>query len=237
MRIAIYLPLISLFFSGVLQAADIPGAPPNPAGPEAPAYKIPSIEKIGGGVFKIGEIMINKPARTISFPAQVNMDKGMLEYLIVHRAGKTHESLLRTSISPYHLQVAFILLGYEGTDKRLEGQGAPDRPKGEPVRISVADVAGKESKPFLVEEWLVNRVGEEFRDIKPLDWVFCGSFVTPEGYFMSQETGSIAAIWHDPVAIIDNASPGGESNRIWFVKQGTVPPVGTAVTVTIKPAK
>ena len=54
---------------------------------------------------------------------------------------------------------------------------------------------------------------------------------------MSQETGSIAAIWHDPVALIDNASQGGESNRIWFVKQGTVPPVGTPVTVTIKPAK
>jgi ABC-type proline/glycine betaine transport system ATPase subunit len=36
---------------------------------------------------------------------------------------------------------------------------------------------------------------------------------------------------------MDNATPGGESNRIWFVKEGTVPPVGTPVEVVIKPAK
>jgi hypothetical protein len=69
-----------------------------------------------------------------------------------------------------------------------------------------------------------------------MTWVYTGSF-SYQGRFVAQDSGSIAAIWHDPVALIDNASPGGESNRIWFVKEGTVPPVGTPVEVVIKPAK
>ena len=90
---------------------------------------------------------------------------------------------------------------------------------------------------FPVERWLANRVEEAFKDVSLLRWVFTGSFVSERGAFMSQETGSIIAIWHDPIAMIDNASPGGENNRMWFAKEGTVPPVGTPVTVTIIPTK
>jgi hypothetical protein len=223
--------------AGVIQASGIPDSSSVPVKAESPAYKVPAIEKLGNGIYRIGEIVVNKPENSLSFPAQVNMDKGMLEYLLVYRAGKTHESLLRTDISPYSLQVAFMLLGYEGTDRRLARQGAPETPKGEPVRIIVSNVAGLQTAGFPVEEWLANRIDENMKDVAALKWVFCGSYVNQFGGFMSQETGSIIAIWHDPVALIDNASPGGESNRIWHVKQGTVPSVGTPVTVTIKPAK
>jgi hypothetical protein len=49
--------------------------------------------------------------------------------------------------------------------------------------------------------------------------------------------GSIIAIYHDPAALIDNASEGGESDKVWFVREGASPPVGTPVTVTIKRKK
>lgn len=240
--------LMSLFVAATLGAGSIQafgpprppgsaGLPPGPPQAEQPGYKIPPVEKIGNGMYRIGEVLVNKQEKSVSFPAQVNMDMGMLEYLIVYRSGKTHESLLRTDISPYNLQVAFLLLGYEGTDKRLARQGSKEIPKGEPVRITISNVAGKQSAAFPVEKWLSNRFSESVKDVDLLEWVFCGSFVNEYGRFMSQETGSIVAIWHDPVAMIDNASPGGESNRIWFVKQGTVPAPGTTVTVTIKPSK
>ena len=216
---------------------EIPTPPPVTGPPPPPTYPLPSIEKLGNGSYRIGEITINKGERSVSFPAQVNMDKGMLEYLLVHRHGKTHESLLRTSVSPYTLQVAFMLLGFEGTDKRIAGQGSPETPKGEQVRILISDVAGKPGGQFPVEAWLMNRFGEKTKEVGPIDWVFCGSFVSAYGAFMSQATGSVIAIWHDPVALIDNASPGGESNRIWFSREGTTPPPGTPVTVTIKPAR
>ncbi|MDD2732478.1 MAG: YdjY domain-containing protein [Desulfuromonadaceae bacterium] len=216
-------------------------APPSPApvfipGVEGQSERIPPIEKLGNGEFRLGEIVVNKVERAITFPAQVNMDRGMLEYLIVHNKGKTHESLLRTLIDPYNLQIAFMLLGFEGTDQRLAMQGDPAPPKGERIQIYITAADGTKSITIPAEQWLINKIGEDVKDVKTMSWVFSGSYVD-DGRFMSSETGSIAAIWHDPVAMIDNASPGGESNRIWFVKQGTVPPVGTPVKVTIKPAK
>jgi hypothetical protein len=223
--------------AGAIQAREIPVAPAGSLIAKPPIYNTPAIEKLGDGKYRIGEIIINKQDKSVTFPAVVNMDKGILEYLLVHNVGKTHESLLRTGVSPYNLQVAFMLLGYDGSDKRIAGQGSPELPNGESVNIMLSDVAEKQTVPFPVEFWLVNKSESSTSDVNQLNWVFCGSYVNELGGFMSQESGSIVAIWHDPVAMIDNASPGGESNRIWYAKQGTVPTVGTKVMITVKLAK
>jgi len=231
--------LINTMVTSVSHGSD--ATPPSPPPvfmppPEEPTSKLPPLEKIGEGKFRLGEIIVDKAERTISFPAQVNMDRGLLEYLLVHNKGKTHESLLRTMIAPYNLQIAFILLGFEGTGQRLAMQGAPDTPKGERVTILISSRAGQKATLFPVESWLAIKTDETMTDVNGINWVFTGSYVD-DSRFLAQETGSMVAIWHDPVALIDNASPGGESNRIWFVKQGAVPPVGTPVDVIIRPAK
>lgn len=231
--------LNALLFSGAIAslsclAADA-AAPPAPAGPGDGGAQLAPVET-AKGVFRIGDVLINKAERSISFPAEVNMDKGMLEYLLVHRKGKTHESLLRTSVEPYNLKVAFLLLGFEPTDQPLAGQGDPATPSGERVRITLSADTGSRKEVIPVEKWLINRFGGVARDVEPLNWVYSGS-ILHQGRFMSQETGQIVAIWHDPVAMIDNASQGGHSNAIWFVKEGTTPAVGTPVQVIITPAK
>lgn len=229
-----------LALSGGLWCPDTPAAElsaPSPRAPEAPApaERAPLLEKLGQGQYRLGGILVDQAQRSLTFPAQVNMDSGMLEYLLVHSRGKTHESLLRTEIEPYELQIAFLLLGYQGSSQRLARQGDPTRPEGEPVRISIATAAAPGGMPFPAERWLINKFDKEVQEVTALDWVYSGSYIE-EGLFMSQGTGSIASIWHDPAAMMDNASPGGESNKIWFVKQGTVPPVGTPVQVSIRPA-
>lgn len=211
--------------AGTAGAAD-PNASRGEAGPAM-------IEKVGEGRFRLGDITIDKHSRSINFPAQVNMDKGMLEYLLVHRKGKTHESLLNTLVEGYDLQVAFLLLGYEGSDKKLAHQGDPSSPQGDAIRIAIRQKGGAE---LPAEQWLINRFPDGDKDVGPIQWVYTGS-LSWNGRFAAQETGSFAAIWHDPAALIDNASPGGESNRIWFVKEGTVPPVGTPVDVVVTPVK
>jgi hypothetical protein len=231
--------LNAVFLSGAIAsrsclAADA-AAPPAPAGPGDAGAQLAPVET-AKGVFQIGDVRISKAERSITFPAEVNMDKGMLEYLLVHRKGKTHESLLRTSVEPYNLKVAFLLLGFEATDTPLARQGDPATPSGERVRITLSADAGPRKEVIPVEKWLINRFGGVARDVEPLNWVYSGSLVRQDR-FMSQETGSIVAIWHDPVAMIDNASPGGHSNAIWFVKEGTAPAVGTPVQVIITPAK
>lgn len=223
-------------------AAPSPSVMPPPLPAEEPplppdAIKSLPVERVSPVVFRIGDITINKETRSISFPAQINMDKGLLEYLIVQSRGKTHESLLRTKVAPYHLQIAFLLLGFESTDKPLRGQGDPEKPKGEAVDITITyqNKDGKETT-IKAEEWVSLRTNTGLKAAGKLDWVYTGSLVI-EGRFLAQNEGSIAAIYHDPAALMDNASAGGESDEIWFVKEGVVLPVGTPVTITIKSTK
>jgi len=196
--------------------------------------KVQAPERIGPGLYRIGDISLNRTDLSISFPAVVNMDKGLLEYVLVRQGGKTHESLLRTTIEPYNLQIACLLLGMEGTGKPLGFQGDPRVPGGDSVDIVLQynDVDGKQAavKP---EQWVVQTAGETRQDAPPGKWVYTGSMVR-NGRFAAQVSGSIAAIYHDPMAMYDNAAPGGENDKIWFVKEEAVPPVGTPVTVTIR---
>ena len=234
-RVALNALLLSGAIASLSCLAADAAAPTAPAGPGDAGGQLAPVET-AKGVFRLGDVLINKAERSVTFPGEVNMDKGMVEYLLVHRKGKTHESLLRTSVEPYNLKVAFLLLGFEPTEKPLARQGDPETPSGERVRITLIADTGSRKEVIPVEKWLINRFGDVARDVEPLNWVYSGSLVR-QGRFMSQETGSIVAIWHDPVAMIDNASPGGHSNAIWFVKQGTVPAVGTPVQVIITPAK
>lgn len=197
----------------------------------------PAIEKVSPGVFRLGTVTINKHERSITFPAQINMDKGLLEYLLVRGSGKTHESLLRTEVEPYHLQIAFLLLGFEPTSGPLAFQGAAEKPQGKPVEILVRhrDKGGREVE-LNAHEWIAIKEEETLKPSGKIDWVYTGSIVL-EGRFLAQNEGSIIATYHDPVAMIDNASKGGESDMIWFVREESVPPVGTPVTVTVRAIK
>lgn len=210
------------------------GAPaPAEAHPQAGGMHVPAVRKLAPGRYQLGEIRIDKGERTISFPAEVNMEKGLLEYFLVGSRGKTHESLLRTAVAPYTLQLACLLLGMEVTSAPLSAQGAPERPVGDAVQISLELTDGRS---VLSEQWVTVAVGEAKRDVSYLQWVYTGSVVN-DGGFAAEAQGSIVALYHDPAALIDNASPGGESDTVWYVKEGTVPPVGTRVTVVIRALK
>lgn len=190
------------------------------------------IKKIAPGIFRLGEIQIHKKAHSITFPAQINMDKGLIEYLLVKSSGKTHESLLRTDIDPYYLNIAFLLLGFEGTYQPLVEQGASETPQGEAVEIIIIYREGNKNKKVAIETLIVKKVGEKSEHVS-MTWVYTGSKIV-QGRFLAQSEGSIVAVYHDPAALIDNTTPGGESDEIWFVKEGVVPEAGTSVTVVIK---
>lgn len=223
------------------QQPPISGPPPlpfpPPVMPPGPGNDAAPVIQVSPGVFRLGEIELNKKTKTISFPANVCMDKGLLEYVLVRATGKTYESLLRTNIEPYNLQLAFLLLGFEPTDRPLRGQGDPEKPKGELLEITISYNTG-EGKTVVIkpEAWMIKKTKDKSVDIKKLDWVYTGSLVM-DGRFLAQQTGSIIAVYHDPAALIDHASEGGESDEVWFVKEGHVLPVGTAVKVTIKGKK
>lgn len=222
--------LVCLCASTLSQGQNLP--PPNgpesepPIGTNAPAF--PPVERIGDGIFRIGKVTLDRKQRLLSFPASVNQAQGLLEYVLVRTGGKTHESLLRTDAEPYDIQLACLLLNLSGTDRPISHQGAHETPAGDPVRLSIT--LGKET--IMPEQWLIQTSNDTKLDVPPLNWLFTGSLIS-EGRFMAQVEGSIIALFHDPFAILDHASKGGESDRVWFVKEGALPPPGTPVTLTI----
>jgi hypothetical protein len=183
------------------------------------------------GVFELGGVRILKKEGRVELPSTVNMDRGLLEYLLVGQSGKLHESLLRTDIEPYCLQISLLLLGLEGTTRPLSGQGDPAKPEGDPVTIWVEWDHKGEAKKARIEEWVTNM--EDKTVLKPMHWIFTGSMIM-DGVFMAQVDRSMIAIYHDPVALIDNPLTEGASDKIWFVNEGHVPPVGTPLTVVIQ---
>lgn len=225
-------------YNAYAQEARSPFPPPISADQlDRHRLRVQAPEQIAPGQYRIGEILLNKAEKSVSFPAVVNMNKGLLEYLLVRQAGKVHESLLRTAIEPYNLQLACLLVGMEGTNTPLAYQGDPGTPKGDPVEI-VLQLKNNDGKTLTVspETWVTQVVGDTKRDAPPARWIYTGSLVH-NGRFAAQISGSIVAIYHDPVAMIDNASAGGESDKIWFVNEGTAPPVGTPVMVTFRSKK
>lgn len=213
-----------------------PGSVPEPAVAPFTAQQknIAPVEKVSPGIYRLGEILINKREKHITFPAAVNMTKGLLEYLLVRDGGKTHESLLKTAVEPYHLQVACLLLGFEGADRPISSQGAHETPKGDQVGITLS-LTRSDGKTVTVmpEAWMAKMVEGKPRDIERLKWLFTGSIIT-EGRFLAQQEGSIVAVYHDPASLFDNDSSSGENDEIWFVREDAIPPVGTPVTVQIK---
>lgn len=240
-----FLLCLILSFSQPLFAVDDPAKNPGSVSPapnmlsqeqEATSTKVMPV-RLAPGVYKIGKVELDKSKRSISFPVRVNMDKGLLEYLVVRTGGKTHESLFLTDAEPFNIQLAGLLLNMEGADKPIPYQGASEVPTGERLKLSVAVVDGQgRTQHYSPETWLKKVIDDKAEPVENLDWIFTGSVIS-NGRFLAQMEGSIIALYRDPVAIVDNASPGGDNDEIWFVNGEMVPKVGTKAVLTIQIAK
>lgn len=202
-----------------------------------------AIQKISGTRYKLGVIEFDQKSREIAIPCKVNMREGLLEYALVHEAGKTHESLLSTKISPFDLNVVLLLVNYKPSERFFDfsnkelGPEPVKDPKIEPsarcdawVRWKTED--GKESTARL-ESWVLNL--DEKGPAKDGPFVYTGSMISPEGKFMAQDNGSILALYLDASALINNPRPGNDNDDIWIANKEKVPAPGTEVTLLLRP--
>jgi hypothetical protein len=197
------------------------------------AQQTPPAERITDHLVRIGKAMVDTRARTVTCPAEVNMDSGSVEYLAVAPLGKTHESLLRVDVRPLHLQLALLTLGLEPKNV-LKVQGDRTTPQGAHVEIRVRwrDATGKThevpAETLLAE---TDSQGKLKGTMSLHNWVFTGSRILKEGFEADLEK-SLVAVWHDPAAILDNPLPGG-SNNDWVVNATRVPKRGSPVEFII----
>lgn len=222
---------IYLFVSACLaDGQDSPFRIPVPA--DQPLLENPAVKLLSPGKFEIDGCRIDIEENLLTFPAVVNIDKNdlILEYLLVENSGKLHESLLKTNVSPYAIQISLLLLGLKGSQSPLAEQGESRTPEGTRVAIRVSWQENGKNKSASLHEWILNKN----KPLTDIPWVFTGSYIHENGLFAAQVEKSIIAIFHDPAAIIDHQFPEGNSDTIWFVNTSQVPPVGTEVKVLIE---
>jgi hypothetical protein len=221
--------LFVILLGASLQADDKSKAPTPPNG---------EIKKISPGVLALGGIQLDTKRYEIHFPAKVNQVENLIEYAIVHKDGKTHESLLQTEISPYRLQILLLLAKAQKFKEMLpefdaEGREAPPltpRPKHR-IRIFVQDLRKKENLPIPLGNWIVNV--DDGKSMQPEPWMYTGSRLY-KGRFLAEEDGDIVAIYLNPVALFNSWIPGNNNDENWIPHPQKIPPVGTPVKVTLK---
>ena len=140
-------------------------------------------------LFKKEKIDVDLGKKTVSIPVKVNRLTDFLEYLLIHRHGKTHESLLVTYTKPSVLNAAFKLVGFEDgknftlvdkdpmpSEEELRKGAEPYdeiAPKGMPLYMTVKMVL-KNGKTFEVpvDDLVLDLTTQQA--VRGMSWVFLG---------------------------------------------------------------
>lgn len=198
----------------------------------------PGVAEEAGVSFTIGKITVDKRARTVRFPATVNLADGALEYLLVTDKGKTHESLFATEVSPYKLNVAMLLLGVRPTAEITEfppeqltadSLKATSELTGNKVDVLVSWKQGEDLRQIRAEEWIDNSQTQAPMATGP--WIYTGSVIYQKR-FLAEEEGSLVALVTDPVALVNNPRAGNKDDSIWSARNDRIPKAGTPVEIT-----
>lgn len=194
-----------------------------------------ALKQVGPGRYQIGRVTLDKEARSVSFPAIVNMTEAIVEYVVVTPEGKVHESLLRTEASPKDIHVAMLLLDAKGSTNPVPEDPLKPIP-GDPVIIEVSWKDENREKRVRAEELILNM--QLKTNLTKGVWIYNGSRIE-NGAFMAEREGSIVSLITDPFALVNNPRPGRDNDDLCEVNSKTVPPLDTAVQVrfTLQTAK
>jgi hypothetical protein len=202
-------------------AVALPGAEPT---------NEPSVRQISPGRFQVGQVTLDKPSRSVTFPGVVNMTEALIEYFVVTRDGKLHESLLRTDVSPKDIHVAMLLLDAKGAGARALSEDPLKPIPGDPVIIEVSWKDKGRERRLRAEELVFNT--QTKTNLAKGVWIYNGSRLE-NGAFMADREGSIVSLITDPFALVNNPRPGRDNDDLCEVNSSVVPPLDTPVEVKL----
>ena len=218
-----------------------PTAPPSaPVSGKVFNFQGVQIRELSETLFQVGAVRFDKTARTASFSAKVVLREGLAEYLLVTDIGKNYESVLETTIRPFDLHVAMLLMGAKATENtrssepdRLDSEFLKTAPplKGDSIEVSLSWKEGEKERRVAGEELLLNT--QRNKPMSKGPWTYNGSILN-EGRFLADTGGSIIALVTDPAALINNPRPGHDDDHVWTVRTKALPPNDAVVEVTIK---
>lgn len=200
----------------------------------------PEIMALSSTRSRLGLIEFDHVSREVLIPAQVNMERGILEYALVSEKGKLHEALLSTSARPFDLNVVLLLLNYQSDS---EWWVPPAKPKplsrvGMTARLEVlvrwreGEGEAGEEKTVRLDEWISDLVTGKPAAATP--WIYTGSYFNEDQQFVAEVDGSFLALYHDGRSLINNPREGADNDEQWAPASG-IPSKGTPVVVVLKP--
>ncbi len=208
---------------------NLPGAEPGRDTALAPTN--PPIRELSAGVFQIGDVRFDKRRRSVHVPAVVNLREGHIEYILVTTTGKTHESLLRTTAEPMHVQLALLLLGAKGAGTNA----LPENPSlplpGEKVTVTIEWIADTHTNRIAAETFVMDRKSGKAASSGP--WIFTGSRLREDG-FAAQLDGSILSLITDADALLNNPRRRREDDDNWLVRTNGLPPLNATVEIQLR---
>lgn len=225
------LSVFAVLAAGILPVgADVEQEEPAPAFADFKSpdgRSVPPFEKLDGGRIGIGKVIVEPARKQVIVPALVNMEEGLIEYVLCLPNGKLHESLLVTDADPFHMSLAMKMLGFKAfenffpvRDENLEW--LPFTPP-EPRDFADAYVSlklkwkdGKVDRESDLSDLVINaRTKQPF----PADkWLYTNSFFY-SGAYQCSLCGNAIAIFADRSSMINYIGDynEGDNEAGWIV--------------------
>jgi hypothetical protein len=159
-----------------------------------------------------------------------------LEFFCVVRGGQEHESVLRTDARPSTIHFGLLALGIQpGVPAHLDDLNKlwfP--PTGDPVKISCSYVLN--GKTVFVPARRMMRSVKTHDEMPPIDWVFDGSRMLPDGRYAADMAGYVVSIVNFDLTMIDVPELASNANETleWEYDPDWVPVKGTPVTMILE---
>ncbi len=189
------------------------------------------IEKTGPDTFRVGLIVCDRKARSLTIPVKVNARSGSIEYAVVTEKGKVHEALFSTAANPLHIQMAALLLGLSPQP----GKGG-SKDAGKPVTIEARWATNGPTKSVPLESLVALAEGSPqnatHTTLADGPWTFTGSLIDGGGFAAARE-GSIISLIEDPAAMIGNPRPSRLDDKLHVPNAALLPADGMPVSLII----
>lgn len=204
---------------------------------------MPAVEQLSDTRYRLGNLEIDSAKRTISFPAKVEQNEVLVEYLLVAAHGKVHESVFLADISASALNIAMKLLHFQESKELIQILDENHASTGE--YFTVQDQQRRRmARLGITVDWQDGDTLQSYHPYQLINvestnslmpqapWIYSGSELN-KGKLQADNTGDIIAIFTDRSALINYSGEGREDDTIWLPNKQLLPAIGTAVTITL----
>jgi hypothetical protein len=191
-----------------------------------------------GKVGKLPHVEFDVKQRQVRVECESLGVESPLEFFCVRSGGSEHESVLRTPAKPSDIHTALLAIGLK-PGRPVQYSEALNKwlpPQGPPLHISLQ--WEKDGRMVSVPAHRCMRNLRTKEEMKPVNWVFCGSRVMEDGEFAADVTGYVVSVVNFDLTLIDLPELASNSNELleWQRNADVAPPAKTKVTMLIQPA-